>query len=183
MNPTRKQTSLDSVFGDPVEMLTSNQGRELFQAPAFCTTPAQTSRVSPIQEELLPLQDIPSETNNKSDEEHLPNRGRLNCDQGNLPPQLPPPPPPPEGDPDSNPGSSSNDNRDNKRSGRQPREPRNPRNTRLQSRGTRAPTNERQILTSKPHFNIKLKPENVPEWDGNPDMLGRWLNKLNALSN
>jgi len=32
------------------------------------------------------------------------------------------------------------------------------------------------------HFNLKLKPETVPQWDGNADTLARWLNKINHLA-
>jgi hypothetical protein len=32
------------------------------------------------------------------------------------------------------------------------------------------------------HFNLKLKPEMVPQWDGNADTLARWLNKINCLA-
>jgi hypothetical protein len=39
---------------------------------------------------------------------------------------------------------------------------------------------------SKPkhyHFNVKLKLESVPQWDGNPDILARWISKINCLTN
>jgi len=32
------------------------------------------------------------------------------------------------------------------------------------------------------HFDLKLKPEMVPQWDGNADTLARWLNKINRLA-
>src|SRR5882762_3430389 len=32
------------------------------------------------------------------------------------------------------------------------------------------------------HFNLKLKPETVPQWDGNANTLARWLNKINCLA-
>jgi hypothetical protein len=32
------------------------------------------------------------------------------------------------------------------------------------------------------HFDLKLKPETVPQWDGNADTLARWLNKINRLA-
>lgn len=34
----------------------------------------------------------------------------------------------------------------------------------------------------EPHFDIKLKPETVPKWDGNTDTLVRWLLKVNNLA-
>lgn len=34
----------------------------------------------------------------------------------------------------------------------------------------------------EPHFDIKLKPESVPKWDGNTDTLVRWLLKVNNLA-
>jgi hypothetical protein len=33
------------------------------------------------------------------------------------------------------------------------------------------------------HFDLKLKPELVPQWDGNPDNLARWMSKINRLAN
>ena len=33
------------------------------------------------------------------------------------------------------------------------------------------------------HFDLKLKPESVPQWDGNPDNLARWMSKINHLAN
>ena len=42
------------------------------------------------------------------------------------------------------------------------------------------------VPDSKPkhyHFNLKLKPESVPQWDGNPDTLARWISKINRLVN
>jgi hypothetical protein len=33
------------------------------------------------------------------------------------------------------------------------------------------------------HFDLKLKHETVPQWDGNADTLARWLNKINCLAN
>jgi len=33
------------------------------------------------------------------------------------------------------------------------------------------------------HFDFKLKPESVPQWDGNPDVLARWISKINHLAN
>jgi len=32
-------------------------------------------------------------------------------------------------------------------------------------------------------FDFKLKPESVPQWDGNPDVLARWISKINHLAN
>jgi hypothetical protein len=33
------------------------------------------------------------------------------------------------------------------------------------------------------HFNLKLKPELVPQWNRNLDILARWINKVNCLTN
>src|SRR6267154_6892208 len=33
------------------------------------------------------------------------------------------------------------------------------------------------------HFDLKLKPELVPQWDGNPDVIARWISKINHLAN
>ena len=33
------------------------------------------------------------------------------------------------------------------------------------------------------HFDLKLKPELVPQWDGNLDILARWISKINHLAN
>lgn len=33
------------------------------------------------------------------------------------------------------------------------------------------------------HFNLKLKQELVPQWDGSPDVLARWISKINHLTN
>jgi hypothetical protein len=32
------------------------------------------------------------------------------------------------------------------------------------------------------HFDLKLKPESVPQWNGNPDVLARWISKVNCLT-
>src|ERR1700683_4270317 len=39
-----------------------------------------------------------------------------------------------------------------------------------------------KIKTKHYHFDLKLKPELVPQWDGNPDVLARWINKINCLA-
>ena len=39
-----------------------------------------------------------------------------------------------------------------------------------------------EIKTKHYHFDLKLKPESVPQWDGNPDILARWINKINRLT-
>ena len=33
------------------------------------------------------------------------------------------------------------------------------------------------------HFDLKLKPELVLQWDENPDILARWISKINCLAN
>jgi hypothetical protein len=33
-----------------------------------------------------------------------------------------------------------------------------------------------------PHFDLKLKPESVPQWDGNINTLARWISKVNRIS-
>jgi hypothetical protein len=39
------------------------------------------------------------------------------------------------------------------------------------------------IKPNRYHFDLKLKPESVPQWDGNPDNLARWMSKINRLVN
>ena len=33
------------------------------------------------------------------------------------------------------------------------------------------------------HFDLKLKPELVPQWNRDPDVLARWISKINCLAN
>ena len=32
------------------------------------------------------------------------------------------------------------------------------------------------------HFDIKLKLDNIPSWDGDPDTLAKWILKINTIS-
>jgi hypothetical protein len=51
---------------------------------------------------------------------------------------------------------------------------------------TKWPATVTSIPDSKPkhyHFNLKLKPESVPQWDGNLDILARWISKINCFTN
>ena len=53
-------------------------------------------------------------------------------------------------------------------------------------RSTKRPTAVASVPNSKPkhyHFDLKLKPELVPQWDGNLDILARWISKINRLAN
>ena len=33
------------------------------------------------------------------------------------------------------------------------------------------------------HFDLEHKPESVPQWDTNSDILARWISKINRLAN
>ena len=53
-------------------------------------------------------------------------------------------------------------------------------------RSDKQPTAVASTTDIKPkcyHFNLKLKPDSVPQWDGNPDNLARWMSKINRLAN
>lgn len=39
-----------------------------------------------------------------------------------------------------------------------------------------------QPRSQEPHFDLKLKFENVPRWDGNTDTIVRWISKVNNLA-
>ena len=41
---------------------------------------------------------------------------------------------------------------------------------------------DRAPRMEQPRFDLKLKVDMIPEWDGNPDTLGPWIIKINALS-
>ena len=40
-----------------------------------------------------------------------------------------------------------------------------------------------ELKPKRYHFDLKLKPESVPQWNGNPDVLARWISKVNRLAN
>ena len=53
-------------------------------------------------------------------------------------------------------------------------------------RSDKRPTAVTSTTDPKPkcyHFDLKLKSELVPQWDGNPDNLARWISKINHLAN
>ena len=53
-------------------------------------------------------------------------------------------------------------------------------------RSTKRPAAVTSIPDSKPkdyHFDLKLKPELVPQWHGNLDILARWISRINRLVN
>lgn len=97
-------------------------------------------------------------------------------------PQFQPNPGPPHGDPDN---SDSDGNGDDNRRGRHPSRvgpPCNP-NRPLGNIDPGVATNPGGILnTSEPHFDSKLKMENVPKWDGNTDNIVRWFAKVNDIA-
>src|SRR5882762_3372838 len=43
-------------------------------------------------------------------------------------------------------------------------------------------SNLTEPATKSYHFNLKVKLETVPQWDRNTDILARWLNKINRLT-
>ncbi|KDR72018.1 hypothetical protein GALMADRAFT_74250, partial [Galerina marginata CBS 339.88] len=43
-------------------------------------------------------------------------------------------------------------------------------------------SNTNPFIPLEPQFDSKLKPEAIPTWDGNSDELGRWIMKINRLS-
>ena len=49
----------------------------------------------------------------------------------------------------------------------------------LSARSSMSPDNS---TPSGYHFYMRIKPESVPEWDGNADTLARWLSKINQLA-
>jgi hypothetical protein len=86
-----------------------------------------------------------------------------------IPPKTSQPPPGPPDD-----SSESNDDS----------EPRKAR--KIIPHSNRPPPTESLTIELKPksyHFDLKLKPELVPQWNGNPDVLARWISKINRLAN
>lgn len=51
-----------------------------------------------------------------------------------------------------------------------------------EQRKTRKQTTHRQTTVSEPQFDHKLKIDIIPQWDGDADTLGRWIIKVNELS-
>ena len=49
-----------------------------------------------------------------------------------------------------------------------------------QERGVDSRTH--RSTTAEPHFDLKLKFNNVPKWDGNTDTITRWFLKINTLA-
>src|ERR1700691_3100727 len=39
-----------------------------------------------------------------------------------------------------------------------------------------------ELKPKRYHFDLKLKPESVPQWNRNPDVLARWISKVNCLA-
>lgn len=83
------------------------------------------------------------------------------------------------------PGDSDGDNSDDDEGGNRPprnlQVPRPPRRNPFEN-----PPGEAAVATARavtePQFDMKLKLDTIPPWDGNPDSLRRWLLKLNSLS-
>ena len=78
---------------------------------------------------------------------------------------------PPEGPPSD--GSDSDNGSEQNRPPRIP--PRSDRRSLTKSKSDEPPAKSY-------HFDLKLKPETVLQWDGNADTLARWLNKINRLA-
>lgn len=72
---------------------------------------------------------------------------------------------PPDGDPDDGDDGGNGGN-----GGRGPR------------RGRNEPDRQGIPCGQEPHFDLKLKFENVPKWDGNTDTIVRWLSKVNNIA-
>jgi hypothetical protein len=94
--------------------------------------------------------------------------------------QAPPPRPPnPPDDP------SDDDDDDDDRSSRARRRF-NPYAPNRSQRGPPAPAPNPRVLdtssSKEPHFDLKLKYENVPTWDGNTDTIIRWMLKINDIA-
>lgn len=79
--------------------------------------------------------------------------------------------------------SSSDSDSDLSNHGRRRRHGRNRSHGRRASREVHHTVNQPQgNAPRQAHFDIKLKPEIIPEWDGDPDTLALWILKINALS-
>ncbi|KAF7974147.1 hypothetical protein HWV62_13251 [Athelia sp. TMB] len=83
------------------------------------------------------------------------------------------------GAPDNDPNGSDSDG-PSRGPGRNPRPPIPPRSARRPTipSGSTAPTSAPRGY----HFDLKLKPESIPEWDGNEDKLARWIDKVNSIA-
>ena len=75
-------------------------------------------------------------------------------------------------------GDDSGDEEGN-RSSRNPRVPRTPRWNPFENSSGEVTASK---PTTEPQFDMKLKVNTIPTWDGNPDSLRRWFLKLNSLS-
>ena len=79
--------------------------------------------------------------------------------------------------PPSGPLNDSSDSDEDSKSNKPPKIP---------PHSSKQPTTETLSTESKNrnyHFDLKLKPESVPQWDGNLDVLARWIRKINHLTN
>ena len=85
------------------------------------------------------------------------------------------------GDPDGSDDDGDNDNNgDRRRPVRLPRGSPGDRNALRNRLEGSAP--KTRSAASEPHFDLKLKFDNVPKWDGNTDTIARWFLKVNALA-
>lgn len=96
----------------------------------------------------------------------------------------------PDGDPSSSDDSGSSSSEDDhqrfprtRRHARTPRDPPPHRDPPLRAQTGLASVQPLQTGPRQAHFDLKLKPDIIPEWDGNPDTLTLWIFKINALSN
>ncbi|KAF7972995.1 hypothetical protein HWV62_16488 [Athelia sp. TMB] len=83
------------------------------------------------------------------------------------------------GAPDDDPnGSDSEDSR--RGPGRIPRTPAPPRSSRRPAAPTTPAPSSGAVKSY--HFDLKLKLENIPQWDGDEDKLARWIDKVNSIA-
>lgn len=169
--PGGKNAPLPSVYYNPTEYNTSRRMRDLFpedQRNRYKEDPPHFNRGSDVgssasqhhqyQGQQRPRgrgKPDPSDSDNSSSDSDKPKRPTPShkTPRGQRPP-----------------GPSSDEERDHRRGTD---------NSQSQRNETRK-TN--QSTPPEPQFDSKLKIDIIPTWDGNPDTLGRWIIKINELS-
>jgi hypothetical protein len=187
-NAAREVSTLSNIFGNPEDNISSNKRQELFNTPNFKETQGQSSQN--YNSRRGHGEPVSARHYQDSDDEYYENvlsrparqnenrRAELRQPRGG-------------GYPSDDDDSSDNRNfgrRAVPRGRRPPEDPDDDPNgrgfpRRDRSRNRQPPQNVyNRTSRDEPRFDLKLKATDVPEWDGDPDSLGRWLIKVNALA-
>ena len=153
-----------SVFGHPVQTSSSHAIKELFGiTPNIATTPV-------VKGSALGSQSDDDESVNSRSQRSIGQVQRVPRRGGGDP-----------GDSDGDDSGSGGGNNGPRGGSRKPLTPSNPRKNPFDTTSA-----ESAHLTNKPpaeaQFDVKLKLNAIPSWDGNPENLRRWLLKINSLA-